>query len=219
MKKISPEQKDDILLVDKPKGITSFDVIRQLRRILKIKKMGHSGTLDPFATGLLIVGIGKGTQKLSEYIGLSKTYIADIVLGIATDTGDSTGNVLIEKDASGVTKSDVEIKLSQMVGTLMLPVPVYSAVKRQGEALYKKARRGESVELPIKPMTIHKILLLDFNRDRKKIVCVVEMYVGSGAYVRSIAEELGRRLGLPAMVQELRRISIGDFQIKDARTL
>ena len=146
----------NILLIDKPKGITSFDCIRILRRKLGVRKMGHAGTLDPMATGLMIISVGEGTKRLQELLKLPKVYEAEILFGIKTDTGDITGKILEESKVSG-QMSDVT-KLSEvltgMVGKLELPVPAYSAIKRGGEALYKKARRGEVVETPIKTMEI-----------------------------------------------------------------
>jgi len=211
-------KEEGILLVDKPKGITSFDVIRLLRKKLGERKLGHAGTLDPLASGLLIIGVGSGTKKLTEYIKLPKTYEAQILLGRRTDTGDLEGKVveevnLLDRD---IDKKEAENVLGGLIGVIKLPVPAYSAVKRGGKALYKYARSGEKVEIPIKDMKIESIALDGIRKSGKDITLDVVMDVGSGTYIRSVAEEIGRRLGVPATVSELRRTRIGEFYIKDA---
>jgi len=219
---------EHILLIDKPSGITSFDCIRILRKKLGIRKMGHAGTLDPMATGLMIIGVGDGTKKLQEFLKLDKTYEAEILLGVQTDTGDITGKVLKELGIKNYELSEEKIKkvLQGMVAKLELPVPAYSAIKRGGEALYKKARRGEVVDVPIKTMEIKAV---EFLRSGKAQPCgrKVEPYptvsarfsVTSGTYIRSLAEEFGRRLGVPATLAALRRTRIGEFKIEDAQAL
>jgi len=220
------ELEENIILIDKPKGITSFDVIRQLRKDktlnpMGVKKLGHAGTLDPFATGLLVIGVGEGTKKLNEFLKLPKTYKAEILIGVKTDTGDITGEVIEEEDVAEISLDHILDVLSSMKGELELPVPAYSAIKQGGEALYKKARRGEEVNLPIKKMTVYDLhsYSTTYDSEKKKQVVEVEFHVGSGTYIRSLGEELGRRLEYPATVQELRRTSVGSFDIKDARTL
>jgi len=207
------------LLIDKPRGITSFDVIRVLRKKLGIRKLGHAGTLDPLATGLMLIGVGEGTKKLTELIGLPKTYEAEILLGIKTDTGDLEGKVLKEKEITTIDRSNLKGVLDSMKGVLKLPVPAYSAIKRGGEPLYKKARRGEKVETPIKEMEVREIALLEAFPDDSRYVLKVRMDVSSGTYVRSVAEEIGRRLGVPATVRALRRTRIGEYCVKDATRL
>ena len=164
----------DIVLIDKPTGITSFDVIRRLRRQLNIKKMGHAGTLDPMASGLMIIGVGEGTKKLTDYIKLDKEYVAEILVGVKTESGDLEGVVLEERL---ITDEEVEeifsgekisSTLKSMIGVLTLPVSAYSAIKREGVPLYKKAReallRGQSIpdsDLPIREMKVYEAELLD----------------------------------------------------------
>lgn len=206
----------EIILIDKPKGITSFDVIRQLRRRLNIKKMGHAGTLDPLASGLMIIGIEKGTKKLNEFLKLDKVYEVEVLLGVKTDTGDLEGKVLEDKEIKDLDMDRVKKVLAGMVGELVLPVPVYSAIKSGGEALYKKARRGEKVDPPQKEMRVYKIKLLNHYQDGDKYVLKLEMKVSSGTYVRSLAEEIGDKLGVPATVKELRRTQVGEFKIEQA---
>lgn len=209
------ELTNGIMLIDKPKGITSFDVIRRLRTELGVRKMGHSGTLDPLATGLLIVGVGEGTKRLAELIGLPKSYDARIELGKRSDTGDADGNVVEERAVPELTDADVRAALSSMVGELDLAVPAYSAVKRGGKPLYELARAGKEVEPPVKLMKVSGAELL--NRDDRLLS--VRFHVASGTYIRSLAEELGRRLGTVALVRELRRLSIGPYSVEDARPL
>ncbi|MBI2048235.1 MAG: tRNA pseudouridine(55) synthase TruB [Parcubacteria group bacterium] len=206
----------EILLVDKPKGMTSYDVIREIKSRYGEVKIGHSGTLDPLATGLLILGVGEGTKKMGEFLKLPKVYEAHILLGVRTDTGDMEGKILEEKDMMFIDEKEVEGVLSLIVGDIELSVPAYSAVKQGGEPLYKKARRGGKVVPPRKTMKIVKADLLGMIKEHKKIILFIEMEVGSGTYVRSIAEEIGRRLNVPTTVKELRRTSIGDFKVTDA---
>ena len=248
----------EILLIDKPKGITSFDCIRILRRKLGIRKMGHAGTLDPMATGLMIIGVGEGAKMLGQYLKLPKTYEAEVLLGVRTDTGDITGRAMEYGEWNMEYGGEEKIKkvLQEMVGKLPLPVPAYSAIKRGGEALYKKARRGEVVDTPIKTMEITATEFLglgvlpflkggdpkgegfkssaedgtrpndgsvgraSFTKGGISLPVVsIRFNVGSGTYIRSLAEEFGRRLGVPATLSGLRRTRIGEFKIEDAGSL
>lgn len=207
----------NLLLVDKPKGITSFDVIRRLRRELNIRKMGHAGTLDPLASGLMIIGIGAGTKELPRHLKLPKTYDVHVLFGERRATGDMEGEILEEKEVSGLTERKVAEALETMIGKLELPVPAYSAVKQGGVRLYKKARQGKKVEVPIREMEVRNATLLGFQTLDDRAIALVTFDVASGVYVRSLAEELGRRLGYPATVKDLRRTKIGDFDVADAR--
>lgn len=214
---------EGILIVDKPKGITSFDVIRILRKKLGIRKMGHGGTLDPLATGLMIIGIEKGTKKLNEYLKLSKEYVAEVRIGERRSTGDLEGEILEEKDVHELDEVLVREVLGEMVGTLALPVSAYSAIKKDGTPLYKLARNaektGEVVEVPIRTMQVFESELLSLACEENRCVATVRFFVSSGTYIRSLAEELGKRLGYPATLQNLRRTQIGDFKIEDAQSL
>lgn len=211
------KNENNILLVDKPKGITSFDVIRRLRKKLGIRKMGHAGTLDPLATGLLIIGVAEGTKKLKDLIGLPKTYETEILVGRRTTTGDMEGEVVESKKVESLKIEEVAKVLEEMVGVLKLPVPVYSAIKKEGKPLYKYARQGKEVDVPIKEMKIYGMELLGVVCGDGECVVSVRMDVGSGTYVRSVAEEVGKRLGFPATVKELRRTKVGEFDVKDAQ--
>lgn len=205
----------DILLIDKPREITSFDVIRQLRKKLGVKKMGHAGTLDPLASGLMIIGIGNGTKKLNQYIKLPKVYQAEILLGIKTTTGDLEGEVTEKKEVSEIAEATMKKVLGSMVGKISLSVPLYSAVKISGKPLYQYARRHVEIEPPSKEMEVFWITLKKIEGPMIKI----ELEVASGTYVRSIAEEIGRRLRYPATLFALRRTKIGDFRVEDAESL
>jgi len=209
---------DKILLVDKPKGITSFDVIRILRRKLKIRKMGHSGTLDPLATGLIIIGIEEGTKALKDLIGLSKEYQASVLLGQQTSTGDMEGEIIERKKVNKIDIKEVEKTLKEITGKTLLPVPVYSAIKIKGQPLYKIARKKgyKSITPPKKEMEIFWIKIKNHHKKGDYYILNLEMRVKSGTYVRSIAEEIGRRLKIPATIKELRRTVIGEFKIKNA---
>jgi tRNA pseudouridine55 synthase len=221
-----------ILLIDKPVGITSFDVIRRLRRKLNIKKMGHAGTLDPLASGLMIIGVNEGTKKLQEYLKRDKEYETEVLIGRRTATGDMEGEVVEEKavDAEAAVEifsaEKISTALASMVGTLTLPVSAYSAIKKDGVPFYKKARQlerlGQSVpasELPVRDMKVFKAELVSttiYDSANKRVIVPVRFKVGSGTYIRSLGEELGRRLDYPATLKSLRRTKIGEFDIRDA---
>lgn len=211
----------NILLIDKPVGITSFDVIRRLRKKLNIKKMGHAGTLDPLASGLMIIGVNEGTKRLNEYLKLDKEYVTDVLLGKRTKTGDLEGEVVAEQEVGVVTEEEVIDSLSSMVGTLTLPVSAYSAIKQSGVPLYKKARAleksGQAIdfELPMREMKVYEAELLDMSDKMIRI----RFKVGSGTYIRSLGEELGRLLGYPATLASLRRTKVGEFRVEEAEIL
>lgn len=211
----------EILLIDKPKGITSFDVIRQLRKKLNTRKIGHAGTLDPLATGLMILGVNAGTKKLGEYLKLPKVYYTDILLGKQTETGDLEGKVIERKKIDESLKTqEVEDVLGSFLGKHTFKVPVYSAIKVDGKPLYWYARNNiEPSRIPEKEMTVHEISLLDSYRSDEYWVLRVRIHVGSGTYIRILGEEIGKALGYPAVLKTLRRTSIGDFDIKNALSL
>ncbi len=213
-----------LLLIDKPRGITSFDVIRRLRRELNIKKMGHAGTLDPLASGLMIIGVGEGTKKLSSLIKLDKEYIAEVLLGEKRSTGDMEGEILEEVSVSEMDEEEVKEMLESMHGTLFLPVSAYSAIKKDGVPMYKHARKAEKTgkeitDLPMRTMQVHEAELIGIEPKEDRVVLTVRFAVGSGTYIRSLGEELGKRLGYPATLQNLRRTKVGEYDIKGARTL
>lgn len=211
----------DILLIDKPKGITSFDVIRRLRKKYNIRKMGHAGTLDPLATGLMIIGVGAGTKKLHEYIKLPKEYEAEILVGERRSTGDMEGAVLERVVVSELDREQVRDTVQNLVGIQRLPVSAYSAIKKDGVPMYKRARKAEKEgrvieDVPLRDMEVMKAELIKIESHEEHTVLFVRFFVGSGTYIRSLAEELGRRLGYPATLQNLRRTQIGEFRVEDA---
>lgn len=220
---------DGIILIDKPKGITSFDVIRRLRRIMNIKKMGHAGTLDPLASGLMLIGVGAGTKELTALVKLDKEYVAEILVGQKRSTGDMEGEVLEEKEVEEIFSVEkISSTLATMHGALTLPVSAYSAIKKDGVPMYKRARaaaqKGEVVsDVPVRTMQVHETELLastkhELNGKKFQLV-TVRFAVGSGTYIRSLAEEFGHRLGYPATLYNLRRTKVGEYSIENAKTL
>ncbi|MAZ29805.1 tRNA pseudouridine(55) synthase TruB [bacterium] len=221
-------ERPELLLIDKPTGITSFDVIRELRKRTGIKKFGHAGTLDPAATGLMLIGVEQGTKKLTEYIKLDKEYVAEVALGESRTTGDLEGEIVEEAATVTVSEEEVQAALADMTGSLRLPVSAYSAIKKDGVPMYKRARAaekaGETVEdVPVRDMVVHEAELLGMYhkvvQGTERAVVKIRFTVGSGTYIRSLGEELGRRLGYPATLASLRRTKVGEFRVEDAHQL
>ncbi len=210
---------EEILLIDKPRGLVSFDIVRRLRKLLGVRKIGFAGTLDPRASGLMVVGVGEGTKKLHEYTKLSKVYEAEILIGESRTTGDLDGEIVASVPVGDLSRERVEEALAKLQGSLFLPVPRYSAIKQGGTALYAKARRGEDFEVPIKPMEVRAVSLKSIRKEGDRVRICATFDVGSGTYIRSLAEKLGEELGYPATLAELRRVSVGDFLLKDALPL
>lgn len=224
----------EILLIDKPLGLTSFDVIRRLRRKYsdshegeKAPKMGHAGTLDPLASGLMIIGVGQGTKKLNDLIKLDKEYVAEVLIGKKTTTGDMEGEVVEEvivKEDVEILQSKISTELTSMIGTITLPVSVYSAIKKAGIPMYKRAREAEKTgevikEIPVRDMKIYEAELLDVYSGDGFAIATIRFSVASGTYIRSLGEELGKRINYPATLQNLRRTKVGEFDIKDSEKL
>ncbi|MXW16844.1 MAG: tRNA pseudouridine(55) synthase TruB [Gemmatimonadetes bacterium] len=206
----------EMLLVDKPAGITSHDVVAVVRRSLRVRKAGHAGTLDPFATGLLVLGIGRATRLLEYLAGLDKEYLATARLGVATDSQDPEGSVTAEDDCWRSLDTDrIRTAAAAMVGRLAQSPPVYSAVKVGGVPAHRRVRRGEAVELPAREVTVHalEVLAVDLPEVRFRAAC------SSGTYVRSLAVELGGRLGTGCHLTALRRTRVGGFDVRDAAPL
>jgi len=201
-----------VLPIDKPKGITSFDVVRHLRRKLGIRKIGHAGTLDPMATGLLICLIGRSTKKMREILAYEKCYTGIIRFGQTTKSFDAETPVETETDISALTDERILVASEGFSGTILQETPIYSAARMNGERLYKKARRGESVVTPKRFVTIHD---LQFGSLAGSDISFV-LTCSSGTYVRSIAHELGQILGVGGHLVELRRISIGEISVSSA---
>lgn len=205
--------------MDKPAGITSFGVVAKVRKALRVSRVGHAGTLDPMATGLLIIGIGKGTKCLGEYLKLPKVYEATIRVGVRTDTSDIEGKIVEQRDVLRMDIHTAKSVIEGLRGELTLPVSAYSAIKQGGVPLYKKARRGESVVVPLRTMHILEAAYLGIESAGGVCDIRARFAVGSGTYIRSLAEEVGKRLGMPATLARLRRTEVGPFTVKDAVTI
>jgi tRNA pseudouridine55 synthase len=205
-----------VLLVDKPIGPTSHDVVSRVRKASNMKRVGHAGTLDPFASGLLLILLGQST-RLSEYLlGLDKVYDARARLGIETTTHDPEGEVVTEvEDLSSVTREGVEEVLDGFRGEILQEPPVYSAKKVKGEAAHRRVRRGEVVELEKARVTIHQIALASLDLPELDF----QTRCSSGTYIRALGRDLGRGLGVGAHLTALRRTAIGDFSVEDALSL
>jgi len=206
---------DGFLIIDKPAGITSHDVVNRVRRILKTRKAGHTGTLDPFATGVLPVAVGEGTKAIPFLDEGDKEYEAVILLGTVTDTLDCTGTVLKEADWSTVTASSLLECMATLTGTISQIPPMYSAIKQGGQPLYKLARKGVEVERQPRQVTIQTFELLAFDLP----YLTVRVRCSRGTYIRTLADDLGRLLGCGASLTSLRRTMSGPFRIDDAITL
>lgn len=203
---------DGLLIFDKEKGITSHDLVYKVRKKLGIKKVGHTGTLDPMATGVLVISIGKGTKTSDYILSSDKVYEAKIKLGVLTDSYDITGKILEEEDVC-FTDEDIKDTLIKFTGKISQRPPIYSALKVKGKKLYEYAREGKDVEIKKRDVEIYKIELLDFNgKDEFTILTKVS----KGTYIRSLANDLGRSLGTFGTLTELRRTRSGSFKIEDA---
>ena len=204
-----------VLLVDKPQGWSSFDVIRKLRRLLPVRKIGHAGTLDPMATGLLICLIGRATKLMEVFMGLPKAYTGTLRLGEVTPSFDAETEVSGRVAWDHLTEADLEAARHLFLGDLTQTPPMYSAVKVDGERLYKKARRGESVERPPRQVRIDAF---DLTRwDGPDVSFRVEC--SKGTYIRSLADDFGRALGVGAHLTVLRRTAIGPHRVDAAWTI
>lgn len=210
---------ETIILVDKPVGMTSFKVVAKVRGALKSKyghkvKVGHTGTLDPFATGLLILLTGKMTKKFEDFLKLDKIYEATVRLGAKSSTGDPEGEIQpCSEDKPSVEK--IQRVLGTFVGEIEQKPPRYSAIKINGERAYKLARKGVDFEVPSRKVRIYDLEILDYQYPLLKLRCSVS----SGTYIRTLAEDIGEALGTGAYCLELRRIQIGDFKVEGAKSL
>ena len=209
---------DQIILVDKPAGISSFGIVAKIRRELKEEfghkiKVGHTGTLDPFATGLLILLSGKMTKKSNEFLKLDKIYEAELKLGFVSSTGDPEGEIQQYSDNLCPQRNAIESVLRSFTGKITQTPPRFSAIKINGERAYKLARKGADFEIPSRKVEIYSIEILDYSYPTLKIRC----HVSSGTYIRTLAEDIGKKLGTGAYLTALRRTKIGDYHIEDAK--
>src|SRR3989454_7890207 len=217
---------DGALIIDKPAGMTSHDVVAQVRKIISERRVGHTGTLDPFATGVLVILVGRATRLAQFLSGAEKEYGAIIRVGFATDTGDATGRSTTETQrCTELPGAAIEAALASLRGEIEQTPPMYSAKKVAGRKLYELARRGEEVERKPVRVTIgkfesmsHNDRLLQENNDGTRDL-KVRVVCSAGTYVRVLAEDFGERLGIGAHLAELRRTRAGDFKIEDAITL
>jgi len=205
---------EGIIVVNKPKGITSFDVIRKLKKILKTKKIGHTGTLDPLATGVMLVCVGRATKLASDLEAKDKIYIADFDIGYATDTYDIEGKKIAENTIE-ISKENLEQSIKKFIGNIKQVPPMYSAIKIDGNKLYHLARKGIEVERPKRDVTIEYINLLDFKDNKVKI----ETKVSKGCYIRSLIYDIGQDLGTYATMTALQRKQVGDYSLENSYSL
>jgi len=222
-----------IVLVDKPKGVSSHDIVDDFRKKYFTKKVGHAGTLDPFASGLLIILVGKATKRSDDFLKLDKEYIAEILFGKETDSGDPEGEIVKKDDNASVSKKEIENALKEFTPEYNQFVPVYSSVKVEGQKLRKLARKYESfkirseggekfvdfldenqikktIELPSKKVKLYELELLDFT---EKKTAKVRIKCSKGTYIRQLAIDLGKKLNTPAMLINLRRTTIGNYNL------
>lgn len=203
---------NSIFSINKPQDWTSFDVVKKIRSLTKIRKVGHAGTLDPFASGVLLIATAKATKQISTLMDLEKEYIGEIVLGIETDTLDRTGEIVKTTPVGGLTRSQVEMVVSQFTGIINQLPPAFSAIKVNGVRAYKLARKGKTVTLKPRQVQIYSLEILDitFPILKIKVVC------SKGTYIRALARDIGNTLGTGGHLQSLTRTRIGNFKIEDA---
>ncbi len=204
-----------ILIVDKPLGPTSHDVVAVVRRAARQKKVGHAGTLDPLATGLLVLALGQATRTIEFLVGHDKVYEARVRLGQATTTYDAEGETIATHEGPLPTRDEVETALGALRGEIMQRPPIFSAIKQGGEALYEKARRGEAVEVAARPVTIHALRVTAWEPPHVGL----HVHCSKGTYIRSLAHDLGAALGVGGHLSALRRVASGAFTLAQARPL
>ena len=204
-----------ILIVDKPKDCTSRDVVNDIVKIAKTKKVGHAGTLDPIATGVLVVAIGNGLKVLEFLNNQDKEYVATVKVGIETDTLDITGNITKVKDDFVIDQKKLSNVIKSFVGSYDQEVPLYSSVKVDGQRLYKYAREGTKVILPKREVNIYSLELINNTSDE----FIIKAHVSKGTYIRSLIRDIGEKMGIPCTMKELRRTKQGEFIIEEAHTL
>lgn len=210
---------DQIILVDKPTGISSFGVVARVRRYLTKQagrkiKVGHCGTLDPFATGLLILVSGKNTKRAGEFSGLDKEYEATIYLGARSSTGDPEGEIEQVSDRQP-SLSEIKKVISEFVGKVTQTPPVFSAIKINGRRAYQLARQGREIDMPSRQVTIYDINIESYIYP----YLIIKTKVSSGTYIRSLAQDIGEALGVGAYTTQLRRLSVGEYSVSEAKSL
>jgi tRNA pseudouridine55 synthase len=215
---------DGLLVVDKPAGWTSHDVVARARRLCGTRKVGHAGTLDPMATGVLVLGIGRATRLLTFLVGCDKDYTATVRLGQATITDDAEGEVTTSASAAGVTVQALAAEVARLTGAIQQVPSAVSAIKVKGERAYHRARAGEEVDLPARPVTVSRFDVLATRETRSPggiplLDVDVHVTVSSGTYVRALARDLGAALGVGGHLTALRRTRVGAFTLDAAHSL
>lgn len=215
MSELSPNQDGRVILINKELGWTSFDVVKKIRNLLRIKKVGHAGTLDPLATGLLIICAGKMTKQINQFMDQEKEYTGTMVLGKTTPSVDLETEFDSDKSIEHIEEKQVINLTKKFIGHLMQTPPIYSAIKIGGEPLYKKARKGEKVKIDPRPVESKdfEITEINFPEIRFRLVC------SKGFYVRSLVRDFGESLGVGAYMSALERTRIGDYKIEDAQSI
>ncbi|MBF5029692.1 MULTISPECIES: tRNA pseudouridine(55) synthase TruB [unclassified Micromonospora] len=211
---------DGLIVVDKPGGMTSHDVVARIRRLARTRRVGHGGTLDPMATGVLVIGVGRATRLLTYVIGAGKSYAATIRLGQVTVTDDAEGEVVATTPAGAVTDDGVRAALAALTGEIDQVPSAVSAIKIDGQRAYKRVRDGEAVELPARRVTVSRLDVLAIRRDVPDVVDVdVDVTCSSGTYIRALARDAGAALGVGGHLTALRRTAVGGFTLDEAATL
>jgi tRNA pseudouridine55 synthase len=208
-----------LVVVDKPAGMTSHDVVAKVRRLAGTRKVGHAGTLDPMATGVLVVGVNRATRLLGHLMLTEKAYDATLRLGVATSTDDAEGEVTAVASAAGVDEATIRAALAEFVGDIEQVPTSVSAIKVDGKRAYQRVRDGETVELKARPVTIHELVVHEVRPAGETVDVDVSVRCSSGTYIRAIARDLGARLGVGGHLAALRRTAVGPFALAGARTL
>lgn len=208
-----------LVVVDKPGGLTSHDVVARMRRLAGTRKVGHAGTLDPMATGVLLVGVNRATRLLGHLSLTEKSYDATVRLGMATTTDDAEGEPLSQAPASHLTEDDVTVAARQFVGAISQRPSAVSAIKVDGKRAYARVRAGEDVELPARPVTVHELVVSEVRTEGDVVDLDLSLRCSSGTYVRAVARDLGASLGVGGHLTRLRRTSVGSFALDEAHTL
>ncbi len=208
-----------LVLVDKAPGMTSHDVVARVRRLAGTRKVGHAGTLDPMATGVLVLGVDRATRLLGHLMLTEKAYDATVRLGVATTTDDAEGEVTATADASGLSAAAVEAAFGEQVGDLMQVPTAVSAIKVDGQRAYARVRAGEQVELKARPVTVHSLEVHDLRVAGDRLDVDISVRCSSGTYIRAIARDVGAALGVGGHLTALRRTAVGPFDLSVARTL
>lgn len=211
-----------LVIVDKSQGMTSHDVVSKIRRIFSTKKVGHAGTLDPMATGVLVLGLERGTKFLAHMVASTKSYAATIRLGAATTTDDREGETITSASPdqlAAITETMISDAVEQFRGSIMQRPAAVSAIKIDGKRAHQRVREGEKVEIPARPVTISRYDILEIRRNAAFIDIDVEVDCSSGTYIRSLARDLGEELGVGGHLTALRRTQVGPFTLDNAVTL